>query len=283
MNINILCSGCGKQFDVPGKYLGHRVPCPVCKSSNRVPATLPSDSNAPPAQSQPVNPLAGQGANATPSPPIPSTTPSPGNSGSSNAARFEPYLKVDGIRDPKNSQIPNLESVVQLMAGESEISSYRIRILNPKFPWKVFLLLPALPLIPLILLVIIGRLIGHFFRRRGHAYLYLTNHRVVVLELDEGKFGKSQTVLNYEVDSITGFGVYAQQGVKRFLNLFTILEKKAFFLAIKTNTSDSFSIGSNTQINGNFYPGADAVNLCSELDTKLLAIKSKLRPRGGKK
>ena len=53
--------------------------------------------------------------------------------------------------------------------------------------------------------------------------------------------------------------------------------------AIKTNTSDSFSIGSNTQINGNFYPGADAVNLCSELDTKLLAIKSKLRPRGGKK
>jgi hypothetical protein len=114
----------------------------------------------------------------------------------------------------------------------------------------------------------------HLGRKRGHTYLYLTNHRAIVLEVSRGLLGRDQTVLNYSLRNVAGFTMHAQRGLKKFLNLILLREKRTFYLSIITRTSDSFHIGAVNARRSQFDPGPDAVSLCSELDSHVLALKS---------
>jgi hypothetical protein len=112
------------------------------------------------------------------------------------------------------------------------------------------------------------------FAMRGHTFLYLTNQRLVVLELEQGVFGRRQAVCSFSVGDVAGFQLMAQRGLSKFLGLLTLSEKRTFYLSITTKTSNSFAIGAVTTRRSNYSPGRDAVALCGELDAQVLALKT---------
>ena len=272
MKIKVKCASCGKTLAVTEKFAGKRIKCPSCSGAIVVPresvvrAEL-SSSDDPPSQTT----ISSSSSNA----PVPHvSSPMKVVANVANVAgnyEYPPYLDVEGLRDPKLDSIPELASFQKTLPGEIVVGQYRTRVMKPTGLWRQILI--CVIIYPLILLI--PFVVAAFYsRRRGHTYLYLTNRRLVVLELDKGVFGRSQTVLNYGVESISGFTLIAQHGIKKFLGLFTTREKKTFYIKVTTNTFDSFELGSSGVVNSLFSPGRDAVNLCSELDSLLLAVKS---------
>lgn len=188
---------------------------------------------------------------------------------SGNGAGIPPYLQVPSITDPKLKEIPPLERFQVLNAGERLIKSYQIRVRRPKFPWAAAL--PSLIIFPVFFAIVAGFLI---FRRRGHTFLYLTNQRVIVLELEESLFRRDQSVCHFSIDDICGFQLHAQRGLKKLFGLILLKEKRTFYLAIVTRTCSSVEIGAVNSMRSEYDPGRDAVALCGELDAKVLALQT---------
>ena len=86
--------------------------------------------------------------------------------------------------------------------------------------------------------------------------------------------GRDQTVLNYSLRNVAGFTMHAQRGLKKFLNLILMRESPRFISPSSRAPSDSFHIGAVNTRHSQFDPGPDAVSLCSELDSHVLALKS---------
>ncbi len=220
----------------------------------------------------------------------------------SATASIPPYLPVASITDPTLRSIPPLESFQTLEAGESPVKSYQIRVRRPRF--SVWLLLGALffagpalwflvmefeehveyrngepdnPLVVLILceVAVVAALTAGFFilRRRGHTFLYLTNRRLIVLELSQSLLTKEQTLLNFNIGDISGFQLLAQRGLRKLLGILLLREKRAFYLSIATRTSCNVEIGAMSSRGSKFQPGGDAVALCGELDAQVLALR----------
>ncbi|HEV3415721.1 MAG TPA: hypothetical protein VG056_02875, partial [Pirellulales bacterium] len=171
------------------------------------------------------------------------------------------------------------------------IKSYQIRVRRPKFPWlavTIALILAVLAIVfsfsgeasPIFaafgvgFLVIVAIIAAVFFvfRLRGHTFLYLTNQRVIVLELTEGIFAREQAVCHFSLDDICGFQLYAQRGLKKLFGLLLLKEKRTFYLGITTRTCHNVEIGAVNIRRSEFDPGRDAVALCGELDAKVLAL-----------
>lgn len=211
--------------------------------------------------------------------------------------RFPPYVHIEGIRDAKLPGVPALEQFQELADSERVIRKYAIRVRRPKFPWiawtsavilVLFLLVGAvsgavlqmldvgIAELGVVMVVVLPGFVWYLFLRprRGHTYLYLTDRRIVIVELEEGVTGRSQTVLNYNIKDIAGFQVYAQRGIWRLLNLVKIREKRTFYIGLLTGSRASFALGAITSQNSQYDPGRDAVTLCAELDSTLLAIKA---------
>jgi hypothetical protein len=55
--------------------------------------------------------------------------------------------------------------------------------------------------------------------------------------------------------------------------LILLKEKRTFYLCIVTRTTDSLRLGAVTSRGSRFDPGRDAVSLCGELDSQVLALK----------
>ena len=115
-----------------------------------------------------------------------------------------------------------------------------------------------------------------FFRQRGHTFLYLTNRRLIVLELSEGLWAKEQTVLNFNIRDISGFQLLAQRGLRKLLGVLLLRDKRTFYLSIATRTSCNVEIGAMSARRSRFEPGGDAVALCGELDAQVLALRGGL-------
>ena len=107
------------------------------------------------------------------------------------------------------------------------------------------------------------------FRQRGHTFLYLTNRRLVVLELSEGIWNRSQTILNFNMRDICGFQLLAQRGLRKLLGILLLHEKRTFYLSIAMRTNCNVSIGAVSTRRSRFEPGGDAVTLCGELDAQV--------------
>ena len=215
-----------------------------------------------------------------------------------------PLLQVRAVAKANWSTIPSLAEFQSVSHDEKLIKSYHIRVERPKFPWILLVVALVffnlryalyspiiadtldrndlsqliswqldLPWIVCLTLPFVLVLFYHFGRERGHTILYLTNQRVVVLELTRGFLRKRQTVLNYSLGNVSGFTLYAQRGLKWFLNFILLKEKRAFYLCIVTRTTDSLRLGAVTSRGSRFDPGRDAVSLCGELDSQVLALK----------
>jgi len=218
------------------------------------------------------------------------------------------YLRIPSITDPELRTIPPLESFQALNPGERLVKSYQIRVRRPKIRWGV-LLLPMILCVPAgialsallvdsltskrrmhypgdgpvllgglvcsTLAVFVGGIAVFLLARlRGHTFLYLTNQRVTLLELEEGLFRKHQAVCNFRLEDISGFQLLAQRGLKKLLGLLLLKEKRTFYLAITTRTCANVEIGAvRWRAGGKYDPGRDAVTLCSELDSKVLALR----------
>jgi len=183
---------------------------------------------------------------------------------------YPPYVSIVSIQDPALADVPAIERFQELQQGERVVKDYHIRIRKPKFPWLVFLVGLVLYILPGVLVIL-----WHFLgRRRGHTFLYLTTKRVIIVELSEASFGRDQTVLNYNIEHVSGFTLFAQRGIRKFLAFITLREKRTFFISIVTRSVASFALGARSTRGSEFEPGRDAVALCSELDGTLLAIRS---------
>ena len=210
--------------------------------------------------------------------------------------RFPPYVHIEGIRNPNLAGVPALEQFQELAESERLVRSYAIRVRRPKVPWV------ALTIIAIFVLAVVASVVGGALgnigvaelgillvvllilggssaavllrRRRGHTYLYLTDRRIVIVELEEGFSGRNQTVLNYNIKDIAGFQVYTQRGIWRLLNLLKLREKRTFYIGLLTGSRASFALGAINSQNSQYDPGRDAVTLCAELDSTLLAIKA---------
>ena len=190
-------------------------------------------------------------------------------------ARYPPYVAIPGITQRTLADVPNVGLFTVPAPGEKVIKSYRIRVRRPKFPWVAFAI--SIPLsfmlfaVPTLLVVL-----GFFlFRKRGHTFLYVTTQRVVVVELTQGLFGKGQTVLSYTIDNIAGFTLHAQRGLKKFLSLILLKEKRTFYISIINKSWATFQTGAINTRGSMFDPGQDAVTLCAELDATVLALKGR--------
>lgn len=305
MAIVVVCIGCNRQLNVPDKHRGRRVACPNCKAMLDIPAasseSLDADPQPPPArpgwmtkiprpskvetpnEELPVTPVVApirpiKEAAIVPTAPSPRTSLAPVPKSTvlsfpndTAGSFYPPYVELPSIRDPKLAQVPDLIQFQTLRRGEQQLKAYRIRVLRPKFPW-IYLLIcllfwPLLVTVPFVILY-------YVLRSRGHTFLYLTTQRLVIVELSQGTFGREQTVLNYSLASVSGFNLFAQRGIKRFLDFIKYKEKRTFYISIITNTQAGFALGSENTMNSLYDPGTDAVTLCSELDSLVLAIKA---------
>jgi hypothetical protein len=207
-----------------------------------------------------------------------------------------PYLAIPTITDPKLAEIPPVDRFQVLHPGEALVKSYQIRVRRPKFPWILMIIgiVPAVFFIVLSLLAaghdraaesffwVLGLTflsialvsVGGFFlfRLRGHTFLYLTNQRIIVLELSQGTFAREQFVCHFSLDDICGFQLLAQRGLKKLFGLLLLKEKRTFYLGITTRTCMNVQIGAVNVRRSAFDPGRDAVALCGELDAKVLAL-----------
>jgi hypothetical protein len=111
-------------------------------------------------------------------------------------------------------------------------------------------------------------------RKRGHTFLYLTNRRLIVLELTQSLVGKEQVVLNFNLHDISGFQLLAQRGLRKLLGILLLREKRTFYLSIATRTSCTVELGAVSTRGSAFEPGCDAVALCGELDAQVLALRA---------
>lgn len=270
---------CRHMFEIPEGAAGSRLQCPRC---NMAAAFVRTDG-----------------------PPVVQASPAA-------TADVPLYLRVPSITDPELRSIPALESFQVLNPGEQLVKSYQIRVRRPKFRWDALLLAlvlcaPAGIALCAVLLnsltdkmhihrardeqLMLGGLVGSVFvvlvggialfllmRVRGHTFLYLTNQRVTILELEEGLFRKHQAVCNFSLDDISGFQLLAQRGLLKLLGLLLLKEKRTFYLAITTRTCANVEVGAvRWRRGGKYDPGRDAVALCSELDSKVLALRTAAR------
>ncbi len=206
-----------------------------------------------------------------------------------------PYLAVPSITDPNLAQIPSIESFQALHPGEQLIKSYQIRVRRPKLSLLalLFFIVPAMVAIAfsfvaerdreasaifwwigIVFILFVVATVGVFylFRMRGHTFLYLTNQRVIALELSEGLFAREQSVCNFALANICGFQLYAQRGLKKLFGLLLLSERRTFYLGITTRSCFNVRIGAVNIRQSEFDPGRDAVALCGELDAKVLAL-----------
>jgi hypothetical protein len=112
------------------------------------------------------------------------------------------------------------------------------------------------------------------FRKRGHTFLYLTNRRLIVLELAQSLVTREQVVLNFNLQDISGFQLLAQRGLRKLLGILLLREKRTFYLSIATRTSCTVELGAVSTRGSAFEPGCDAVALCGELDAQVLALRA---------
>lgn len=286
MSIKIRCPKCGKELIVREEFAGRRGTCPDCKGAVDIPNVTPDSQQAVqrshPEGSLPQQPPGHRAATLPPKPPLP---PPPSVIPKSSAANpagpvpyaqlvksYPPYVEVPCIRDPTLAKVPELTQFQELSKGEKLIKSYRIRVRRPKL-WSALaislLFWFVLPVIPT--LIVLGL---HFVKRRGHTFLYLTTRRLIIVELEESAFGRSQTIMNYSISVISGFNLFTQRGVKMLLNLILLKEKRTFYISITTRTATAFVLGSENSMNSDYDPGQDAVSVCAELDALVLAIKA---------
>jgi hypothetical protein len=292
---------CKNAFEAPDQAKGTDVRCPLCGSAVRaagaaaaIPPPLPGAAKpvvAPPPL--PSSPKPGMAPPPLQSAPRPAAAPATSNLPS--RADVPPYIAIPEITDPKLEIIPALEQFQSLHPGEQLVKNYQIRVRRPKFPWLAvtIALIPAVltfvfsfiaardreastvfMVMSLVLLTVIGLIVVAFFlfRLRGHTFLYLTNQRVIVLELSEGIFSREQSVCHFSLDDICGFQLYAQRGLKKLFGLLLLKEKRTFYLGITTRTCCNVQIGAVNIRRSEFEPGRDAVALCGELDAKVLAM-----------
>jgi hypothetical protein len=110
---------------------------------------------------------------------------------------------------------------------------------------------------------------------RGHTFLYLTNQRVIVLELSQGTFAREQSVCHFSLEDICGFQLLAQRGLKKLFGLLLLKEMRTFYLGITTRTCMNVQIGAVNVRRSEFDPGRDAVALrrawCKVLAERTLA------------
>lgn len=111
-------------------------------------------------------------------------------------------------------------------------------------------------------------------RKRGHTFLYVTNRRLIVLELSQGLLARDQAILNFNIRDISGFQLLAQRGLRKLLGLLLLREKRTFYLSIATRTSCNVAIGAVSTRGSRFEPGIDSVALCGALDAQVLALRS---------
>ena len=180
-----------------------------------------------------------------------------------------PYVVIEDIEKPDISSIPDLALFQQLADGETVERSYDIRVRKPKFPWLIFWLTVVSVVIPLVLWIWYS-----VWPKRGHTFLYITDRRIVIVELEQGFTGRGQTVLNYNNEDVAGFQVYTQHGVSRLLNMIKLKETRTFYISLLTGSSATFTLGALSARRSAYDPGPDAVALCAELDSTLLAIKA---------
>lgn len=180
-----------------------------------------------------------------------------------------PYVGIEGIEEPVLSSIPDLSLFQQLADGESVKRGYDIRVRKPKFPWLLFWVTLITVVMPLALWIWYS-----VWPKRGHTFLYITDRRIVIVELEQGFTGRGQTVLNYNNEDVAGFQVYTQHGVWRLLDMIKLRERRTFYISLLTGSSAVFTLGALNARRSNYDPGPDAVTLCAELDSTLLAIKA---------
>ncbi len=263
---------CKRQFEVQDTANPAAIRCPGCGGPIKSVAAVSA-----PAAVKPAPPAATR----------PAATPS--------RLDLPPYLAIPTITDPSHAEIPPFETFQVFHAGEQLLKSYQIRIRRPKFPWipAVLTIVPAVIFFAFAIIAerdreastafsILGTIFlfsgvaivaGFFlFRLRGHTFLYLTNQRVIVLELTQGVFSREQAVCHFSLDDICGFQLMAQRGLKKLFGLLLLKELRTFYLGITTRTCMNVQIGAVTVRGSRFDPGRDAVALCGELDAKVLAL-----------
>jgi hypothetical protein len=282
MKIECPNSACKRQFEVPDNANPADVRCPVCGAPAKAPAAKASAAMSAPALAKP-KPIVGPPATSTPS-----------------RLDLPPYLAIPTITDPNHAEIPPLDRFQVLHSGEELVKNYQIRVRRPKFPWIVAIVgvVPAIFFFVLsffaaghdreaetifwvfgLMFLLVGLVsIGAFFlfRLRGHTFLYLTNQRVIVLELSQGTFAREQSVCHFSLEDICGFQLLAQRGLKKLFGLLLLKEMRTFYLGITTRTCMNVQIGAVNVRRSEFDPGRDAVALCGELDAKVLALNATL-------
>ena len=218
---------------------------------------------------------------------------------------YPPYVALPDIRKKELPAIPCLKLFQALGSSEFVVKAYRIRVKWPKFPWGLFFFClfltligeavslgasqhilddpgPAGSLKPV--LIISGYFLSppstcrclffHYFRPRGHTLLYVTNRRVIVVELLEGTRDVSQAVLSFKLSNISGFTLFlAQHGLKKLLSLILLSENELSTFIVTKNFA-RFRLAALSSRRSLFQPGTDAVSLCTELDSLVLAIQS---------
>lgn len=182
---------------------------------------------------------------------------------------FLMYTAIEDIEDPGISSVPDLSLFQQLADGETVKRSYDIRVRKPKFPWLIFVVTFITVLAPIVIGVWYA-----YWPKRGHTFLYLTDRRIVIVELEQSIAGRHQTILNYNNDDVAGFQVFTQSGVWRLLDMIKLKEKRTFYISLLTGSAAGFTLGALNTRRSSYEPGRDAVSLCAELDGALLAIKA---------
>jgi hypothetical protein len=284
MKVQCSSASCRYSFEASNGDSVEQIRCPQCGAGVRTavaagPPPLPSDPKPAP-------------------PPLPAAAPpvSKPIQGVVRSGEVPPYLAIPTITDPNLAEIPAVEQFQSLQPGEQLVKSYQIRVRRPKFSLvaTLALIIPGMIAIAfsflaaghdrdsettfwwigILLFLLVAVAIGAFFlfRMRGHTFLYLTNRRVIVLELSEGVFAREQSVCHFSLEDICGFQLFAQRGLKKLFGLLLLKEKRTFYLGITTRTCCNVQIGAVNIRKSEFDPGRDAVALCGELDAKVLAL-----------
>jgi hypothetical protein len=206
--------------------------------------------------------------------------------------RYPPFVPIRDLTRRTLPETPNVGLFTVPAPGEKVVKSYRIRVRRPKFRWLVWLAMlaaaaffigPTAAQIPwpvtvllvlaawglvTLLLVVLWQL-----RLRGHTLLYLTSQRVIVVDLGRNLFRRYQSVMSYELESVAGFTLHAQRGLKKLLHLILLKEKRTFYLKFVTPHYTSYEVGAINTRHSEFDPGMDAVALVAELDALVLNLK----------
>jgi hypothetical protein len=218
--------------------------------------------------------------------------------------RYPPFVALPGLTRRELAETPNVGYFTVPAPSEKVIKSYRVRVRRPKFPWVALVswtvlvlglggavlaaavfqaestLLSILGAMGLFVVAIFPVPAAFFlFRQRGHSLLYLTNQRVMVVDLGQGLLRRYQSVMSYDLRHVAGFTLHAQRGLKKLLYLILLKEKRTFYLRFITPHHTFYEIGAVNTWRSQFEPGLDAVALCAELDALVLSLKSAMPPK----